>query len=162
MPVPVAGVPANVPVPLPLSTNVTPLGNAPTSVSDGVGVPVPVTVNVPGVSTVNVVLLALVITGAVPTVRVKVWVAGVPTPLLAVKVMGYVPTLPDVGVPLSVPVPFPLPVKVIPLGNAPASVKVGAGKPVVITGNDPEAPTVKVVVLALVIVGASSTVSAKL
>src|SRR5215472_14669475 len=160
MPVPVAGVPANVPVPLPLSTNVTPLGNAPTSVSDGV--PVPVTVNVPGVSTVNVVLLALVITGAVPTVSVKVWVAGVPTPLLAVKVMGYVPTLPDAGVPLSVPVPFALPVKVIPLGNAPASVKVGAGKPVVITGNDPEAPTVKVVVLALVIVGASSTVSAKL
>ena len=97
-----------------------------------------------------------------PTVRVKVWVAGVPTPLLAVKVMEYVPTLPDAGVPLSVPVPFAPPAKVTPLGNEPASVKVGTGKPVVITGNDPEAPTVKVVVLALVIVGASSTVSAKL
>ena len=158
---PVAGVPVNVPVPLPLSTNVTPLGNAPTSVSEGVGVPALVTVNVPRVPTVNVVLLALVITGAVPTVRVKVCVAVVPTPLLAVKAMEYVPTLPDAGVPVSVSVPFAPLVKVMPLGNAPVSVKVDAGKPAVITVNDPEVPTVNVAVLALVIVGASSTVSVK-
>src|SRR5215472_4770202 len=137
MPVPVAGVPVNVPVPLPLSTNVTPLGNAPTSVSEGVGVPALVTVNVPGVPTVNVVLLALVITGAVPTVRVKVCVAVVPTPLLAVKAMEYVPTLPDAGVRVSVPVPFAPPERESPPGNAPFPVKLAAGKPPVATVNNP-------------------------
>jgi len=64
LPVPTAGVPESVPVPFPLSLKVTPLGSAPVSVSDGVGVPVVVTENVPAVPTVNVVLLALVITGA--------------------------------------------------------------------------------------------------
>jgi len=69
---------------------VTPLGSAPVSVRVGVGVPVVVTENVPAAPTVNVVLLALVITGAAPglfTVTVKVWVVGVPTPLFAVNVM---------------------------------------------------------------------------
>ena len=73
-----------------LSTKVTPLGSAPISVRVGVGVPVVVTENVPAAPTVNVVLLALVITGAALglfTVTVKAWVAGVPTPLLAVNVM---------------------------------------------------------------------------
>ena len=73
-----------------LSTKVTPLGSAPISVRVGVGVPVVVTENVPAAPTVNVVLLALVITGAAPglfTVTVKVWVVGVPTPLFAVNVM---------------------------------------------------------------------------
>ena len=51
-------------VPLPLSLNVTRLGSAPVSVSDGVGDPVVVTVKLPAVPTVNVVLLALVIAGA--------------------------------------------------------------------------------------------------
>src|SRR5215472_4438532 len=97
--------------------NVTPLGNVPVSLNVGVGLPVAVTVNVPAVPTVNVVLLALVITGAVFTVSVKAWAAGVPTPLVAVKVMLYVPRLPAAGVPLSVPVPFPLSVKVTPLGG---------------------------------------------
>jgi hypothetical protein len=57
-----------------LSTNVTPLGSVPVSRSDGVGVPVAVTVKLPAVPTVNVVLFALVIAGAVPplfTVSVK-------------------------------------------------------------------------------------------
>ena len=67
-------------------TNVTPLGTAPVSVKDGVGVPVAAIVKLPGVPTVNVVLLVLVIAGAWLTVRVKDWLAGVPTPLLAVKV----------------------------------------------------------------------------
>ena len=90
MPVAAAGVPASVAVPLWLSAKVTPLGSVPVSVRVGVGVPVVVTENVPAVPTVNVVLLALVITGAAPglfTVTVKVWVVGVPTPLFAVNVM---------------------------------------------------------------------------
>jgi hypothetical protein len=72
--VPVAGVPANVAVPLPLSLKVTGLGNDPDSLKAGVGEPVVVTEKVPAVPTVKVVLLALVILGAVPpaaTVRVK-------------------------------------------------------------------------------------------
>lgn len=88
--VPAAGVPLRVAVPFPLSLNVTPPGSAPVSVSDGVGAPVVVTERVPAVPTLNVVLLALVKTGAVLgvlTAKVKVWVAGVPTPLPAVKVM---------------------------------------------------------------------------
>ena len=44
---PAAGVPLSVPVPLRLSTNVTPLGSAPT-LSAGVGVPTVVTVKLPG------------------------------------------------------------------------------------------------------------------
>ena len=73
-----------------LSTKVTPLGSVPVSVRVGVGVPVVVTENVPVAPTVNVVLLALVIAGAALglfTVTVKAWVAGFPTPLLAVNVM---------------------------------------------------------------------------
>ena len=88
--VPEAGIPLRVPVPLWLSTKVTPLGSVPVSVRVGVGVPVVVTENVPAAPTVNVVLLALVITGAALglfTVTVKAWVAGVPTPLLEVNVM---------------------------------------------------------------------------
>jgi hypothetical protein len=89
-PLPAAGVPLNVPVPLPLSTKATPLGSAPVSVKAGVGKPVVVTEKVPAVPTINVVPLALEITGPVFsgfTVRVKAWVVGAPTPLLAVKVM---------------------------------------------------------------------------
>jgi len=83
-PVPAPGVPLRTPV---AGVNVTPAGNAPVSLKVGLGVPVAVTVKVPGVPTVNVVLLALVITGAVFTVSVKLWLAGVPTPLVAVNVM---------------------------------------------------------------------------
>ena len=49
-----------------MSLKVTPLGSAPDSVRDGVGVPVVVTVKLPAVPTVNVVLFALVMLGAVP------------------------------------------------------------------------------------------------
>ena len=62
--VPVAGVPLSVPVPLWLSTNVTPLGNAPVSDNDGVGKPVVATVNDADEPVVNVTLLELVIAGA--------------------------------------------------------------------------------------------------
>ena len=64
---PAAGVPLNVAVPLPLLTNVTPLGSVPALLSEGVGAPVVVTVKLPAVPTANVVLLALVIDGAVCT-----------------------------------------------------------------------------------------------
>ena len=67
-------------------TNVTPLGRVPVAVRDGVGAPVAVTVKLPAVPTVKVVLVALVIAGAWLTVRVKGWLAGVPTLLLAVMV----------------------------------------------------------------------------
>ena len=60
---PAPGVPASVPVPLWLSVKVRPVGSVPVSVRVGVGVPVVVIENVPAVPTVNVVLLALVITG---------------------------------------------------------------------------------------------------
>jgi len=62
--------------------------------------------------------------------------------------------VPDAGVPLSVPVPFPLSVKVTPFGSAPVSIKDGFGKPVVITVNDAETPSVNMVLLGLVMAGA--------
>jgi hypothetical protein len=140
-----------------LFMKVTPLGSAPVSVKDGVGVPVAVTENVPAAPTVKVVLLALVITGAalgVFTVSVKLWVAGVATPFVAVIVIEYVPPLPEAGVPLRVAVPLPLSLKVTPLGRAPVSVNDGDGKPVVNTVNDAEAPVLNVVLLGLVMAGA--------
>jgi hypothetical protein len=74
-----------------LLTNVTPPGSAPVSVKVGGGVPVDVTVKLPAVPTANVVLFALVTVGdvcAALTVSVKLWLAGVPTPLLAVIVIA--------------------------------------------------------------------------
>ena len=155
-PVPTAGVPPSVAVPFPLFVKVTPLGRAPDSLSDGVGDPVVVTVKLPAVPTANVVLFALVMLGAVPwfTVNVKLWVAAVPTPLLAVRVREYVPPVPAAGVPPSVAVPFPLFVKVTPLGRVPDSLSAGVGDPVVVTVKLPAVPTVNVVLFALVIAGA--------
>jgi hypothetical protein len=151
--VPAAGMPAKVPVPFLLSKNVTPLGSAPVSVKDGTGKPVAVTGNVPAVPTVNAVLLALLIAGGWSTVNVKVCVASVPIPLWALTVIVYVPPVPAPGVPLRVAVPFPLSVKATPIGSVPDSLRLGAGKPVVVTEKVPTAPTVKVVPLALVMAG---------
>jgi hypothetical protein len=137
-----------------LFLNVTPLGSVPVSASVGVGDPVVVTVKLPAVPTVNVVLLALVIDGAWFIVNVKLCVAAVPTPLLAVIVSVYVPPLPDAGVPLSVAVPFPLSLNVTPLGSVPVSANVGVGDPVAVTVKLPAVPTVNVVLLPLVIAGA--------
>jgi hypothetical protein len=153
--VPVAGVPPSVAVPLPLFVNVTPLGSAPLSlIDDTVGFPVVAIVKLPAVPTVNVVLAPLVIAGAWLTVSVKLCVAAVPTPLLAVIVSGYVPPVPVAGVPPSVAVPFPLFVNVTPLGNVPVSLSVGVGLPVAVTVNVPAVPTVNVVLLPLVSAGA--------
>ena len=61
---PTAGVPDSVAVPVPLSTNESPEGNAPVRVIAGVGNPVVVTLKLLAVPTVNVVAFALVIAGA--------------------------------------------------------------------------------------------------
>lgn len=160
-PVPAAGVPLRVAEPVP-PVKVTPLGRLPDSVIVGVGLPMAVIVNEPLVPAVKVVLLALENTGALFTVNVKDCVALLPTPLPAVKEMLYVPFVPVAGVPLRVPVPFPLSANVTPFGSGPDSVKAGVGKPDAATWNVPAPPTEKVVLLALVIAGASSTVKVKL
>jgi len=139
------------------ATNVTPVGNVPVSLSVGAGVPVAVTVNVPAAPTVNVVLLALVITGAVFTVSVKLCVAFGVIPFAAVIVIGYTPPVPAPGVPLNNPAVL----KVTPPGSAPVSLNVDAGKPDAVTVKLPAPPTVKVVLVALVIAGAWSTVNVK-
>jgi hypothetical protein len=74
----------NVPVPFLLSVKVTPVGS-PVAPSAGTGNPVVFTVNVPPVPWTKPALEALVIAGGWFTVKVKLWVAFVPTPLLAVN-----------------------------------------------------------------------------
>jgi hypothetical protein len=85
--VPDAGVPDSVPVPSPLSTNVTPEGSEPVTLSAGVGVPTVVTVKLPVDPTVKVVLLPEVMATPRSIVSVKDWVVD-PAELVAVKVMG--------------------------------------------------------------------------
>ena len=58
------------------------------------------------------------------------------------------------GVPDIVAVPLPLSTNVMGWGSDPVSVRAGIGEPLVVTVKLPAVPTVKVVLLALVIVGA--------
>ena len=81
--------------------------------------------------------------------------------MLAVIERTYVPPVP-VGVPLRVAVPFPLFVKVTPLGRVPDSLSDGVGDPVAVTVKLPAVPTANVVLFALVIAGAWFTVNVKL
>src|SRR5437016_1771781 len=74
-------------------------------------------------------------------------------PLLAVNVTGKVLPTPAVGIPASFPLPFPLSMKVTPLGRAPVSVKDGVGLPVAVTVKVPAVPTTSVILFALVIAG---------
>jgi hypothetical protein len=97
-----------------------------------------------------------VIAGASSTVKENACDASVPIPLVAVIVSGYVPPVPASGVPEITPV---VKSNVTPPGSGPASVNVGAGKPVAVTVKLPSEPTVNVVAAALVIAGASLTVS---
>lgn len=88
--------------------------------------------------------------GAGFTVRVNVWTALGFMPLLAVIVNVYVPEA--VGVPLRTPL---LVLKLTPLGKLPDSLKVGAGVPVSAIVKLPAVPAVKVVLEALVMLGAT-------
>jgi hypothetical protein len=115
------------------------------------------TVAVPKGTTAGGVIGVLKLAVALLTVSVKGWLAGVPTPLVAVIVMGKLPTVPSAGVPLSTPADD----SVMPLGNEPVSLNVGAGNPVAATVNVPAVFTVKAVLLTLVIIGAWPTVSVK-
>ncbi len=98
---------------------------------------------------------------AATTVNVKSWTAAGDTPLPAVIVKLYVPTLPAADIPPRVAVPFFPALKVTPLGNVPVSLSmVVVGNPaVVLIVKLPNAPTVKVVLAALVMAGVWSTVS---
>ena len=79
--------PPRLPDGVPLSTplmKVTPPGRVPlVRLNVGTGKPLAFKVKLPALPTVKVVLATLVNTAGSPTVRVKVWVAAVPTPLLA-------------------------------------------------------------------------------
>src|SRR5262249_62070033 len=75
-------------------------------------------------------------------------------PLWGVLGRTFPPPVPPVGVPPSVAVPFPLFVKVTPLGRVPDSLSAGVGDPVVVTVKLPAVPTANVVLFALVILGA--------
>src|SRR5262249_20285172 len=89
---PAAGVPVSVAVPLPLSVNVTPAGNAPVSVITTGKVPVVVIVNELTAPTTKLVTFALVIVGAPPlmppTVSVKFCVPVFTVPFDAVNTSG--------------------------------------------------------------------------
>ena len=96
-------------------------------------------------------------TGGLMTVRVNACDAFGETPLLALKVMSYVPLVPA-GTPLSEPVTA---LNVTPVGSAPVSDSPGEGTPVAVTANEPAIPIVNDVLAALVIAGAWLTVSVK-
>ncbi len=69
------------------------------------------------------------------------------------------------GVPVSFPVPSPLSTNVTPEGSGLISVSVGVGTPVEVTGNVPAVPTANettVVLVGLVIAGATVTLKIKL
>ena len=117
--------------------------------------PVPVSVTIGLVaSTALVGLMAVSVGTGLLTVSVKLCVAFAPTPFWAVIVMANVPLA--VAVPLSTPAA----VSVTPEGRVLGGTEnVGAGKPVAVIVNVPAVPAVKVVLAALVIAGAWSTVS---
>jgi hypothetical protein len=162
------GVPPMLIEPVPLDGRLTP-GIAfetfeTASVAAVVGNPgVDVMLNEPAVPTTKVVLLALVIDGAWFTVSVKFCVLVSPAPLVAVIVNVSTPDA--VGVPVMLIEPVPLDGTLTP-GIAfetfeTASVAVVVGKPGVdVMLNEPAVPSVKVVLLALVMDGGASTVIA--
>jgi hypothetical protein len=69
------------------------------------------------------------------------------TPFAAVRVIGKLP------VTVAVPLRMPAELNVTPFGNAPVSVKVGAGKPVAVTVNEPAVFTTNAVLFTLVMAG---------
>ena len=91
--------------------------------------------------------------GGLATVRVKTCVASGPMPLCAVMTRTSTSSVPEFEVPDNVAVPSPLSIKVKPAGSGPASLKDGAGKPVVVMVNDPATRTSNVAWFALVMDG---------
>ena len=89
------------------------MGRGPDSVMVGVGAPVAVGVKEEAMPSMKTAWFTEVNDGGPPTVRVKAWVAGLPMPLVALKVMGKTPAW------LGVPVSFP-PVKLIPWAGSPS------------------------------------------
>jgi hypothetical protein len=146
------GVPLNTPL---VMLNVTPVGGV-TALNVGAGNPVAATVNVPATPTVRDVLFELVIAGAWFTVSVKFCVGLVPPAFVAVKAIGYDPPVPAPGVPLSAPVVV---LNVTPDGSLPVSAN-DVGVPVAATWKLPTVPTVKVVLVPLLIVGAVAVAAA--
>src|ERR1039458_3228445 len=71
--------------------------------------------------------------GAVASVRVRCWTAGLPTPLVAVMVTSYEPRAVAGGVPEMVAVPLVWAVKTRPGGRVPDRLGVGAGGPVAVS-----------------------------
>ena len=147
-------------VPSLLSENTSQLGRGPSRLNLAVGLPVVVTLNMPSVPTVNVVSVALVITGAsrtggaACTTRVKVCIASGSVPFVAVIVSWYVPTLPVTGTPCRMAVPVPVAAKLTPGGKFPVKLKVALGTlGIVDIVNEFEAFTTKVALFTLVIVG---------
>ena len=123
------------------------------------GTPVEVTVKLPDEPSTKLVPSAEVIEGGPSTVKVKDWVASGLMPLAAVMVRVKMPW--TVGVPAREAVPSPLSVKVTPAGRSPVSDSVAVGTPVETTVKLPAEPSVNVVELPLVMVGATSTVKVK-
>ena len=84
-------------VPLPLLTNVTPVGRLPASLRVGAGVPVVVTVKEPWLPTVKLVLPPLVIDGATSMLKESVFedVELTPAPLLVTLFETFPDALPD-------------------------------------------------------------------
>ncbi|WP_206743439.1 hypothetical protein, partial [Kitasatospora sp. MBT63] len=87
-----------------------------------------------------------VVVAILSTVRVKAWVTGSPTPLVAVMVSVLVPA--PVGVPDSVAVPSPLSANDAH-GGRPDAFRAGLGAPVAVTVNAPAVPTVNAELLLL-------------
>jgi hypothetical protein len=140
-----------------LSVKVTPEGRLPVSLIAAVGLADVFTVKLPALPTSNVVPDPDVIVGAsgpLLTVSVKVCEASVPTPLVAVIVSGYVPSVPSAAEPESVAVPFPLSTNETPVGSGPLSEMADVGYPVVVTLKLSELPVENVLASVEVIAGA--------
>src|SRR5215469_1863026 len=100
----------------------------------GPGYPVDVRLTLDSVPTVNVALDGDVITVGWSTITKNACVASGAMPLLAVTVIGYRPPASGAGVPDSVPSWL----SVTPAGKFPASVNVGAGRPLAMKVKEPD------------------------
>jgi hypothetical protein len=132
---------------------------------DGSGLQLVVTVKVNGVPVVPVAEPALVKLGlAIPgnaTTRLRAWVAVGPTPLVALKLIGYVPAEVQAGTPANEAVPLPLSAKLTPVGRvAPLSEIAGfVGPLVVVTVKLDDCPAVSEAFAGLVKAVPSGTVT---